>query len=230
MPLLVALLLYALTWATFLACQLYCAHTHGLLDNRNVRMRAGHRTGAPMPRSLACMWLCADAGARCWPARSGARCSTRGRRGWARGAGRRIRTPTKHWLLLRRRRLRLQRATRPPRRLPRSLWRWCWRVWRTRGTTPTRRTRRAPQRTPSARSAPRRCTRSASGLLLRSSSSSWLERWVIRKVDGREAIAHQLRRRSRCLQRRLGASLSCCCSLMAGMWHVMGAGRAARCW
>ena len=47
MPLLAALLLYALTVLTFLACQLYCAQTHGLVDNRNVRracMRAEFRS------------------------------------------------------------------------------------------------------------------------------------------------------------------------------------------
>ena len=37
MPVLAALLLFALSVLTFLAVQLYCAQTHSFVDNRNVR-------------------------------------------------------------------------------------------------------------------------------------------------------------------------------------------------
>ena len=46
MPLLAALLLFALTQLTFLACQLYCAQTHGLVDNRNVRLPCSRECAA----------------------------------------------------------------------------------------------------------------------------------------------------------------------------------------
>ena len=41
-PVLAALLLFALTVLTFLAVQLYCAQSHGLVENRNVRPSLGN--------------------------------------------------------------------------------------------------------------------------------------------------------------------------------------------
>ena len=80
MPVLAALLLFALTVLTFLAVQLYCAESHGFVDNRNVRTRLRHFAWQRLRG--------ADADAAS-PRHSGVRCSPRGSWGWARGFGRR---------------------------------------------------------------------------------------------------------------------------------------------